>query len=85
MNRAEMLQRLLDEPGVWDVLMFGGGASGLTTAVESAARGYRTALVEQADFAQATSSRSTKLIHGGVRYQRSGRQCHVPSSRSNIY
>jgi predicted flavoprotein YhiN len=63
MIRDEMLQRLRDEPVVWDVLVIGGGASGLATAVESAARGYRTALVEQADFAQATSSRSTKLIH----------------------
>jgi glycerol-3-phosphate dehydrogenase len=73
MNRAEMLQRLQDEPVVWDVLVIGGGASGLATAVESAARGYRTVLVEQADFAQATSSRSTKLIHGGIRYLQQGR------------
>ncbi|HZF02168.1 MAG TPA: glycerol-3-phosphate dehydrogenase/oxidase [Methylomirabilota bacterium] len=72
MNRAEMLQRLR-EPALWDVLVIGGGATGLATAVESAARGYRTALVEQADFAQATSSRSTKLIHGGVRYLQQGR------------
>ncbi len=72
MNRAEMLQRLR-EPAVWDVLVIGGGASGLATAVEAVARGYRTALVEQADFAQATSSRSTKLIHGGVRYLQQGR------------
>jgi len=72
MNRAEMLQRLRGEPGDWDVLVIGGGASGLATAVESAARGYRTALVEQADFAQATSSRSTKLIHGGIRYLEQG-------------
>ena len=68
-----MLQRLRDTQAVWDVLVIGGGASGLATAVEAAARGYRTALVEQADFAQATSSRSTKLIHGGVRYLQQGR------------
>jgi glycerol-3-phosphate dehydrogenase len=80
MNRTEMLQRLQDEPGVRDVLVIGGGASGLTTAVESAARGYRTALVEQADFAQATSSRSTKLIHGGVRYLQQGRLSLVRES-----
>lgn len=73
MNRDEMLQRLRNEPVVRDVLVIGGGASGLATAVESAARGYRTALVEQADFAQATSSRSTKLIHGGIRYLQQGR------------
>ena len=72
MNRADMLQRLRDEPGAWDVVVIGGGASGLFTAVDSASRGYRTALVEQADFAQATSSRSTKLIHGGIRYLQSG-------------
>lgn len=80
MNRAEMLQKLRDEPGVWDVLVIGGGASGLATAVESAARGYRTALVEQADFAQATSSRSTKLIHGGIRYLQQGRLSLVRES-----
>ena len=80
MNRAEMLQRLRDEPAVWDVLVIGGGASGLATAVEAAARGYRTALVEQADFAQATSSRSTKLIHGGIRYLQQGRLSLVRES-----
>ena len=73
MNRAEMLKRLRDWTTTWDMLVIGGGASGLATAVEAAARGYRTALVEQADFAQATSSRSTKLIHGGVRYLQQGR------------
>lgn len=80
MNRAEMLQKLHDEPVVWDVLVIGGGASGLATAVEAAARGYRTALVEQADFAQATSSRSTKLIHGGIRYLQQGRLSLVRES-----
>jgi glycerol-3-phosphate dehydrogenase len=52
----------------WDVLVIGGGASGLGAAVEAASRGYRTLLVERNDFAQGTSSRSTKLVHGGVRY-----------------
>ena len=80
MNRAEMLQRLRDDPVAWDVLVIGGGASGLATAVESAARGYRTALVEQADFAQATSSRSSKLIHGGIRYLQQGRLSLVRES-----
>ncbi|HEY4563267.1 MAG TPA: FAD-dependent oxidoreductase, partial [Thermoanaerobaculia bacterium] len=63
-----MLARLL-APGEppWDVLVVGGGASGLGTAVEAASRGYRTALIEGHDFAKATSSRSTKLVHGGVR------------------
>src|SRR5262249_12263565 len=58
---------------IWDVLVVGGGATGLGVAVEAASRGYRTALVEQHDFAKGTSSRSTKLIHGGVRYLRQGR------------
>jgi glycerol-3-phosphate dehydrogenase len=68
-----MLARLLD-PGEqpWDVLVVGGGASGLGTAVEAASRGYRTALIEGHDFAKATSSRSTKLVHGGVRYLQRG-------------
>jgi glycerol-3-phosphate dehydrogenase len=73
MNRTDMLQRLVAEPAGWDVLVIGGGATGLGAAVDAAARGYRTALVEQADFAQGTSSRSTKLIHGGVRYLQQGR------------
>ncbi|HEU5146730.1 MAG TPA: glycerol-3-phosphate dehydrogenase/oxidase [Chryseosolibacter sp.] len=53
---------------VFDVVIIGGGATGLGVALDSAARGYRTLLLEQADFAKGTSSRSTKLIHGGVRY-----------------
>ncbi len=65
-----MLRRLRAEP--WDVLVVGGGATGLGVALDAAARGYRTALVEQGDFAEATSSRSTKLIHGGVRYLQQG-------------
>ena len=72
MNRAEMLQRFHADASAWDVLIIGGGATGLGAAVEAAARGHRTALVEQGDFAQATSSRSTKLIHGGIRYLKRG-------------
>ncbi|HEY0513985.1 MAG TPA: glycerol-3-phosphate dehydrogenase/oxidase, partial [Thermoanaerobaculia bacterium] len=68
-----MLARLTDPgEGPWDVLVVGGGATGLGAAVEAAARGYRTALVEGHDFAKATSSRSTKLVHGGVRYLQRG-------------
>jgi glycerol-3-phosphate dehydrogenase len=52
----------------WDVLVIGGGATGLGVAVEAASRGYQTLLLEAHDFAKATSSRSTKLVHGGVRY-----------------
>jgi len=62
--------------GEFDVLIVGGGATGLGIAVDAATRGYRTALVEAGDFAQATSSRATKLVHGGVRYLASG-QIHL--------
>lgn len=57
---------------VFDVLVIGGGATGLGAAVEAASRGWRVALVERGDFAQGTSSRSTKLVHGGVRYLKQG-------------
>ena len=67
-TRAEVLRELGQQNGPWDVLVIGGGATGLGTAVEAASRGYRTLLVERADFAKGTSSRSTKLVHGGVRY-----------------
>jgi glycerol-3-phosphate dehydrogenase len=62
----------LREARPWDVLVIGGGATGLGSAVDAAARGYRTLLIEARDFAAGTSSRSTKLIHGGVRYLRQG-------------
>ncbi|MCG8587458.1 MAG: FAD-dependent oxidoreductase, partial [Pirellulales bacterium] len=66
MQREQHLTRLENE--TFDVAVIGGGASGLGVAVDAASRGYRTALVEAHDFAKATSSRSTKLVHGGVRY-----------------
>ncbi|MGB6192676.1 MAG: FAD-dependent oxidoreductase [Terracidiphilus sp.] len=72
-DRAEKLARLDD---AYDLLIIGGGATGLGTAVDAASRGYKTALVEAGDFAQATSSRATKLVHGGVRYLASG-QIHL--------
>ncbi|MNK19400.1 Aerobic glycerol-3-phosphate dehydrogenase [compost metagenome] len=56
----------------WDVIIIGGGATGLGTAVDAASRGYSTLLLEQSDFAKGTSSRSTKLVHGGVRYLAQG-------------
>lgn len=56
----------------WDLLVVGGGASGLGTAVEAATRGYRVLLLESHDYAKGTSSRSTKLVHGGVRYLAQG-------------
>lgn len=57
---------------MWDVIVIGGGATGLGTAVEAAGRGYRTLLLDRGDFGSATSSRSTKIIHGGVRYLQQG-------------
>lgn len=66
--RTDILDRLGSESEPWDVLVIGGGATGLGAAVDAASRGYRTALLERSDFAKGTSSRSTKLAHGGVRY-----------------
>jgi glycerol-3-phosphate dehydrogenase len=71
MKRHDILQQI-EECKHWDVIVIGGGATGLGAAVDSAARGYRTLLLEQVDFAKATSSRSTKLVHGGVRYLQQG-------------
>ena len=64
--------KLLEEKRPWDLLIIGGGATGLGVAVDASSRGYRVLLVEQHDFAKATSSRSTKLVHGGVRYLQQG-------------
>ena len=68
-GRAEKLRSLKSE---FDLLVVGGGATGLGVAVDASTRGFRTALVEAGDYAQATSSRATKLVHGGVRYLVSG-------------
>ena len=72
MTRPTMLDRLTSRDKPWDVIVVGGGATGLGVAVDAAARGYDTLLVEQSDFAKGTSSRSTKLVHGGVRYLKQG-------------
>lgn len=72
MNRTAMLQAADDASVVWDLIVIGGGATGLGVALDAAARGHRTLLFEQGDFAEGTSSRSTKLVHGGVRYLRNG-------------
>src|ERR1700750_2893566 len=66
-----MIQQLQATP-MWDICIIGGGATGLGIAVDSASRGYKTLLVEKFDFAKGTSSRSTKLVHGGVRYLQQG-------------
>lgn len=67
LNRSALLREAAG-PTVWDVVVIGGGATGLGAAVEAATRGYKTLLLERDDFATGTSSRSTKLVHGGVRY-----------------
>lgn len=72
MDRQQMWQRLESPDTVWDLAIIGGGATGLGIAWNATAAGYKTALLERFDFAQGTSSRSTKLIHGGVRYLRQG-------------
>ena len=72
MDRKQQIEKVSDRSMVWDVLVIGGGATGLGVALDAVARGYRTLLVEQADFAKGTSSRSTKLVHGGVRYLAQG-------------
>jgi glycerol-3-phosphate dehydrogenase len=62
----------LKTPILWDFIIIGGGATGLGIALDAASRGFKTVLLEQSDFAKATSSRSTKLVHGGVRYLQNG-------------
>jgi glycerol-3-phosphate dehydrogenase len=71
MNRTEQLAQLTATP-VYDILIIGGGATGLGCAVDAASRGYKTLLLEKYDFAKGTSSRATKLVHGGVRYLAQG-------------
>jgi glycerol-3-phosphate dehydrogenase len=72
MNREKSLDAMKNREEPFDVCVVGGGATGLGVAVDAAERGYSVALIEQADFAKATSSRSTKLVHGGVRYLKQG-------------
>lgn len=71
MNRQRLIE-LLESTPEFDICIIGGGATGLGIAVDAASRGYKTVLFEQADFAKGTSSRSTKLVHGGVRYLQQG-------------
>lgn len=72
MNSRENQLKKLNEGIIWDIVIIGGGATGLGCAIDAASRGYKTLLLEQADFAKGTSSRSTKLVHGGVRYLAQG-------------
>lgn len=72
MTRASHLDRAVGRAGPWDVVVVGGGATGAGVAVDAATRGYAVLLAERGDFGAGTSSRSTKLVHGGVRYLRQG-------------
>jgi len=72
MNRPEMVARLREHNSAWDIVVIGGGATGAGVAVDAAARGLDVLLVEREDFGKGTSSRSTKLVHGGVRYLEQG-------------
>src|SRR5438876_5784818 len=72
MNREEMWGRVAQHRGPWDMIIVGGGATGVGIAIDAASRGYDVLLLEQHDFGKGTSSRSTKLVHGGVRYLEQG-------------
>jgi len=72
MTRREMLDNLRSHTAEWDVIIIGGGATGVGVAIDAASRGYDTLLLERIDFGKGTSSRSTKLVHGGVRYLEQG-------------
>jgi glycerol-3-phosphate dehydrogenase len=67
-----MWRRIEAHPQAWDMIVVGGGATGVGVAIDAAARGYDVLLLEQSDFGKGTSSRSTKLAHGGVRYLEQG-------------
>ncbi|MDL2303296.1 glycerol-3-phosphate dehydrogenase/oxidase [Dysgonomonas sp. OttesenSCG-928-D17] len=72
MDRNKYIDIIADKSIVWDFVVVGGGATGLGVALDAASRGFKVALLEQSDFTKATSSRSTKLVHGGVRYLAQG-------------
>lgn len=72
MKREETLQRIRARSSAWDIVVIGGGATGVAIALDAASRGLDVLMVERADFGKGTSSRSTKLIHGGVRYLEQG-------------
>ncbi len=73
MKRSQTINFIAAHPAwEWDIIIIGGGATGLGAGVDAASRGYRTLVLEQHDFAKGTSSRSTKLVHGGVRYLAQG-------------
>src|SRR6188768_2103518 len=72
MDRNKNLETVRSRTSPWDIVVIGGGATGVGCALDAAARGYDVLLLEQSDFGKGTSSRSTKLVHGGVRYLEQG-------------
>src|SRR5437868_3009761 len=72
LNRDTSLRRIAERSEPWDLAIVGGGATGVGIAVDAVSRGYSVVLLEQHDFGKGTSSRSTKLVHGGVRYLQQG-------------
>jgi len=72
MRREEMIAKVRQRSEPWDIAIIGGGATGMGVAVDAAARGFSVVLLEAHDFGKGTSSRSTKLVHGGVRYLEQG-------------
>lgn len=72
MKRIEMLERVSNKLNTYDFIIIGGGATGIGIALEASARGYSVVLLEKSDFTKSTSSKSTKLVHGGVRYLAQG-------------
>ncbi|MDC9721659.1 MAG: glycerol-3-phosphate dehydrogenase/oxidase [Urechidicola sp.] len=72
LTREQLVSKIESKKNDWDIVIVGGGATGLGAALEATTRGYKTLLLEQSDFTKGTSSRSTKLVHGGVRYLAQG-------------
>jgi len=79
MNREDQI-KTIRETQQWDIVIIGGGATGLGSALDAASRGFKTLCIEKTDFSKGTSSRSTKLIHGGVRYLEQGNIAMVKSA-----
>ena len=72
MNRSKMINKLRTDSKTYDFVIIGGGATGIGIALEASARGYSVVLLEKSDFTKSTSSKATKLLHGGVRYLAQG-------------
>ena len=72
MNRSSNLKLLKENKSIFDFIIIGGGATGLGCALDASSRGYSVILLEKFDFCKGTSSKSTKLVHGGVRYLEKG-------------